>query len=129
MYGFSVTVDGTFDEVVSRVTQALKAEGFGVLSDIDIQAAMKAKLGIDRLPYRILGACNPPLAHKAIEAEPDIGMLLPCNVIVRKETDGSITVGFMDPAAVLGLVQRKELEALGAEVREKLQRVSKALVE
>ena len=129
MYGFSVTVDGTFDEVVSRVTQALKAEGFGVLSDIDIQAAMKAKLGIDRLPYRILGACNPPLAHKAIEAEPDIGMLLPCNVIVRKEADGSITVGFMDPAAVLGLVQRKELEALGAEVREKLQRVSKALVE
>ena len=128
MYGFSVTVDGTFDEVVSRVTQALKAEGFGVLSDIDIQAAMKAKLGIDRLPYRILGACNPPLAHKAIEAEPDIGMLLPCNVIVRKEADGSITVGFMDPAAVLGLVQRKELEALGAEVREKLQRVSKALV-
>ena len=129
MYGFSVTVDGTFDEVVSRVTQALKAEGFGVLSDIDIQAAMKAKLGIDRLPYRILGACNPPLAHKAIEAEPDIGMLLPCNVIVRKEPDGSVTVGFMDPAAVLGLVQRKELEALGAEVREKLQRVSRALVE
>ena len=129
MYGFSVKVDGTFDEVVSRVTEALKTEGFGVLSDIDIQAAMKAKLGIDRLPYRILGACNPPLAHKAIEAEPDIGMLLPCNVIVREEADGSITVGFMDPAAVLGLVQRKELEALGAEVREKLQRVSKALVE
>ena len=129
MYGFSVTVDGTFDEVVARVTEALKTEGFGVLSDIDIQAAMKAKLGIDRLPYRILGACNPPLAHKAIEAEPDIGMLLPCNVIVRKEADGSVTVGFMDPAAVLGLVQRKELEALGAEVREKLQRVSKALVE
>ena len=129
MYGFSVKVDGTFDEVVAHVTEALKTEGFGVLSDIDIQAAMKAKLGIDRLPYRILGACNPPLAHKAIEAEPDIGMLLPCNVIVRKEADGSVTVGFMDPAAVLGLVQRKELEALGAEVREKLQRVSKALVE
>ena len=129
MYGFSVKLKGTFDEVVARVTDALKTEGFGVLSDIDIQAAMKAKLGIDRLPYRILGACNPPLAHKAIEAEPDIGMLLPCNVIVRQEADGSVTVGFMDPAAVLGLVQRKELEALGTEVREKLQRVSRALVE
>ena len=129
MYGFSVKLKGTFDEVVARVTDALKTEGFGVLSDIDIQAAMKAKLGIDRLPYRILGACNPPLAHKAIEAEPDIGMLLPCNVIVRQEADGSVTVGFMDPAAVLGLVQRKELEALGTEVREKLQRVSKALAE
>jgi uncharacterized protein (DUF302 family) len=127
MYGFTVTVNGTFDDVVSRVTDALNKEGFGVLSDIDIQAALKAKLGVDRLPYRILGACNPPLAHKAIEAEPDIGMLLPCNVIVREEEDGSITVGFMDPAAVLELVQREELEDLGREVRSKLQRVSEAL--
>jgi uncharacterized protein (DUF302 family) len=127
MYGFNVTVRGRFDEVVGRVTEELKKEGFGVLTDIDVQSTLKAKLGVERRPYRILGACNPPLAHQAIEADPDIGLLLPCNVVVREEEDGSINVGFMDPAAVLGLVQRKELDQLGEQVRSKLERVRDAL--
>lgn len=127
MYGFNVKVSGEFDDVVSRVIEELKKEDFGVLTDIDIKETLKTKLNVDRLPYRILGACNPPLAHKAIEAEPDIGMLLPCNVIVREEENGSVIVGFMDPATVLGMVQCEELRAVGSEVRNKLQRVSQAL--
>lgn len=127
MYGFNVVIEGDFAAVVSRVTEALKQEGFGVLTDIDVQATLKAKLGAAMRPYRILGACNPPLAHQALQLEPDIGMLLPCNVVVREQDDGRINVGFMDPLAVLGLVQRKELEALGREVRSRLERVSEAL--
>lgn len=128
MYGFTVTVPGPMNDVVSRVTEELKKEGFGVLTEIDVQATLKAKLGVDRHPYLILGACNPTLAHQALEAEPDIGLLLPCNVVVREGADGSVTVGFMDPAAVLGLVQRPELERLGAEVRGRLERVRDRLV-
>jgi uncharacterized protein (DUF302 family) len=127
MYGFNVVVQGEFAAVVARVTEELKKEGFGVLTDIDVQATLKAKLGADMRPYRILGACNPPLAHKAIEMEPDIGLLLPCNVVVREQDDGRINVGFMDPQAVLGLVQRKEMEALGMDVRGRLERVRDAL--
>ena len=123
MYGFHVKTSGGFDEVLSRVTEELKKEGFGVLSDIDVQATLKAKLGIEQRPYRILGACNPPYAHQALEKDPDIGLLLPCNVVVRQDGDGGVTVAFMDPAAVLSLVQRPELEELGAQVRAKLERV------
>jgi uncharacterized protein (DUF302 family) len=122
-YGFNVTVPGTYNDVITRVTEELKQEGFGVLTEIDVQATLKAKLGVDKRPYRILGACNPQLAHQALEAEPDIGLLLPCNVVVRQEEDGSVTVGFMDPVTVLGLVQRPELEPLGREVRGRLERV------
>jgi uncharacterized protein (DUF302 family) len=127
MYGFTVTVNGNFDEAVSRVTEALKGEGFGVLTEIDVKATLKAKLGLDKRPYKILGACNPQLASQAIDAEPDIGLLLPCNVIVREEEEGRNVVGFMDPAAVLGLVGRDELNALGAEVRSRLERVRDTL--
>jgi len=127
MYGFNVSVSGSMDEVAEKVVAELGKEGFGVLTEIDVAATLKKKLDVDRLPYRILGACNPALAMQALEADPDIGLLLPCNVVVREEQDGSITVGFMDPIAVLSLVEIEGVAALAKEVRSRLERVRDAL--
>ncbi len=127
MYGFNVTIDTPFADAIAKVTEALKKEGFGVLSDIDVQATLKAKLGVDTPAYRILGACNPQLAHRALGADPDVGLLLPCNVIARAEADGRTTIGFMDPAAILKLADSAELHQLGQEVRARLERVRDSL--
>jgi len=125
-YVFGKTVGLGFDEAVKRVTEELAKEGFGVLTEIDVAATLKKKLGLDMPPYRILGACNPQFAHQAIELEPQIGALLPCNVVVREE--GKKTrVDIMDPLAVLQLVERPEIEGIAAEVRKRLERVLASL--
>ena len=128
MYSFSVKVEGDFTAVIDKVTAALQAEGFGVITEIDVKAVLKKKIDVDRRPYVILGACNPGLANQAINADPDIGLLLPCNVVVREEQDGSATVAFMDPVAVLGLVEQDGVKELAEKVRGMLQKVRDSLV-
>ena len=126
-FGFGKPVDLGFDEAIETVTEELEKEGFGILTEIDVQATLKKKLGEDMPPYRILGACNPPLAHQAVSAVPEIGLLLPCNVLVREDDAGKVHVSFMDPGSVLGLVDNPDVVPLAEQVREKLERVLAAL--
>ena len=127
MYGFDISLSGNMDDIRSRVINELQKAGFGVLTEIDVAATLKKKIDVDRPPYLILGACNPKLANQAINADPDIGLLLPCNVVLREEQDGSVTVAFMDPSAVLGLVDKPGVEQLAGEVRGLLEGVRDAL--
>lgn len=128
MYGFTTTLTGTsFEQALARTLAALKAEGFGVLSDIDLQHAMKEKLGVDIPPYRILGACNPPLAHQALQAEPDIGLLLPCNVILRQEAPERVVVGFLDPQVMVNLVAKPGVKAVADAAEQRLRRACESL--
>ena len=119
-YYIAKTVDGPFDAVVSEVIEGLKAQGFGVLTDIDVQATLKAKLGADMPRYRILGACNPRFAHEALKREDKLGVLLPCNVIVRETADQRVEVASVDPVVAMERTGNRELESTAYEVRERL---------
>ena len=119
-YHFSKTLALGMDEAIVRVTDELKKEGFGILTEIDVQKTLKAKIDVDFRPYRILGACNPPLAHQALTAEPDIGLLLPCNVIVREEAPGRLVVGFLDPHVMVSLVGKPEVREVADAAEQRL---------
>jgi uncharacterized protein (DUF302 family) len=122
-YYFSKTINLPFDAAVARVTEELKKEGFGVLTDIDVKATMKKKLDVDFRNYRILGACNPPFAHQALLAEDKIGTMLPCNVIVQEHAAGQVEVAAIDPVASMAAVDNPGLGAIGMQVRARLQKV------
>jgi uncharacterized protein (DUF302 family) len=127
-YGYTVKLGQVaFGDAVDRVTAALKEEGFGVLTDIDVKATLKQKLDVDFRQYRILGACNPPLAHRSLTSEPLIGLLLPCNVVVLEEDDASITVSLANPRELFKVVENDDLAAVAGEVDAKIQRVVRAL--
>ncbi len=125
--GTTLQIKSDFDSALARVTEALKAEGFGVLTEIDVKETMKKKLNVDFRPYKILGACNPPLAHRALTAAPEVGLLLPCNVTVSQVGDGVVEVGLVDPLAMLGVVRNPALEPVAQEARARLERVAASL--
>ena len=122
-YYFSKTIDGPFEPAVERVREGLKKEGFGVLTEIDVRATLKEKLGVDFRPYRILGACNAPYAYKALQAEDKIGTMLPCSVIVQETGDGRVEVAAINPVASMQAVGNPALEPVGREVAGKLEKV------
>lgn len=126
-YGFGKIVSYSFEDTLEKVRQELGKEGFGILTEIDVAATVKKKLNQEMQPYLILGACNPQLAHRALEVEPSIGLLLPCNVVVRIDNNDKVHVEFMDPGAVLELVNEPRIESIAQEVRQRLERVMKAL--
>ena len=126
-YDFNTTVHLAFDVAIARVTEALRQEGFGVLTDIDVRATMKKKLDVEFRNYRILGACNPPFAHRALLAEDKIGTMLPCNVIVQEHAPGVVEVAAIDPLASMAAVDNPQLAEVGLEVRARLQRVVESL--
>ena len=126
-YHFSKRLDVPFDQAVARVTEALKREGFGVLTDIDVSATMKAKLGEDFRPYRILGACNPQLAHRALQLEDKIGTMLPCNVIVQQHEGGGVEVSAVDPVASMQAIRNPGLAEVAKLVQVKLRKVVEGL--
>jgi uncharacterized protein (DUF302 family) len=125
-FTFGTRLSGSVADARPKVEAALRAEGFGILTEIDVQATMKAKLGIDRAPYLILGACNPPLANRALEADPSVGALLPCNVVLRADGDGTI-VEALDPMAALGIVDRTSVREVAEEATARLSRAMAAL--
>jgi uncharacterized protein (DUF302 family) len=126
-YNFHVTTPGSLAGAVEKVKEALKADGFGVLTEIDVEATLKAKLGVDFPPYRILGACNPPLAKRALEAEPRIGVMLPCNVIVRQIGENQVEIAAINPAASIQPVGNPALTAIAEEVADRLRKVLESL--
>ena len=126
-YGFGRTVALPFDTAVARVTAALAAEGFGILTEIDVQATLRKKLGLDRPRQKILGACNPPIAAQALDAEASIGLLMPCNVVVREDAAGQVHVEMLDPIALFALTGRADVEPLARDVRARLDRALAAV--
>jgi len=124
--GFQSTLKLPYETALEKVTEALKAEGFGILTSIDVKETMKKKLDVDFRKYTILGACNPPLAYKALTARPDLGLLLPCNVIVYEEGDATV-VNIIDPISMTNFIQDPALEAVADEARQRLKRVSEAI--
>jgi uncharacterized protein (DUF302 family) len=125
-YGFGRTLREPYEEVIPRVKEALKAEGFGVLTEIDVRQTLREKLGTEMEPYLILGTCNPVLAHRALEQEPEIGLLLPCNVVVRA-VEGGCRVEIADPEAMLGIVGNDQLDIIAEEAKQRLLRVAASL--
>ena len=125
--GMMVYLNSDYDAAVEQVTAELQKEGFGVLTEIDVKATLKKKIDVDFRPYKILGACNPPLAHKALSIAPEVGLLLPCNVTVAQEQDGRILVSVIDPELMLGFVDNPALETIACDAKERLSRVVQAL--
>jgi len=125
--GLTVRLNKNFDEALTQVTAALKVEGFGVLTEIDVKETLKKKLDVDFRPYKILGACNPPLAYRALSTVPEVGLLLPCNVTVSYVEENVTEVAIIDPLSMLGFVQHPDLEPVAEEARARLDRVATAL--
>ncbi len=123
MYGMEVIIKSTMEQAEAKAIEALKTEGFGVLTEIDVKAVLKKKIDVDRTPYKILGACNPVIAHEVLQIEPDIGLLLPCNLVIREVSPGSISLSMIDPEAMFSLVNNPKVQDKVALVKEKFERI------